>query len=246
MEQEILQQLRRTEQEQGIRVLFAAEAGSRAWGFSAPQDAYDVRFVYVRPRREYLRLDDTPDSLCISCGNAGITGWDLRRALQRIYDGHPSLSQWCESPLLYEAGAAFPQLRKACRAYFSPAATARYYSRSAQKACALPLEPGTYLYALRAVLCCRWAVERCEPPPVELRQLMRCQTDASLWRIVDYLLQCRADPLPDTSFSFIPQLDDYLSGSLADLQPCLETLHEPSRPGWEPLNELFLSIVSGC
>lgn len=35
------------EREHDVRVLYAAESGSRAWGFASPDSDYDVRFVYV-------------------------------------------------------------------------------------------------------------------------------------------------------------------------------------------------------
>jgi len=32
------------EQNQEVRILYAAESGSRAWGFASPNSDYDVRF----------------------------------------------------------------------------------------------------------------------------------------------------------------------------------------------------------
>ena len=49
MMQRIDQTLCELEREHGVRILYAAESGSRAWGFASPDSDYDVRFVYVRP-----------------------------------------------------------------------------------------------------------------------------------------------------------------------------------------------------
>lgn len=38
------------EAQYGIRILYACESGSRAWGFPSPDSDYDVRFVYVHPQ----------------------------------------------------------------------------------------------------------------------------------------------------------------------------------------------------
>ena len=45
---DILGRLRTVEATHAVRILFAVESGSRAWGFASPDSDFDVRFVYVR------------------------------------------------------------------------------------------------------------------------------------------------------------------------------------------------------
>ncbi|MEQ9508136.1 MAG: nucleotidyltransferase domain-containing protein, partial [Alloalcanivorax xenomutans] len=40
--EEIMRRIRDAEQEHGVRVLYAVESGSRAWGFASPNSDYDV------------------------------------------------------------------------------------------------------------------------------------------------------------------------------------------------------------
>ena len=47
--------------DEGIRIGFAIESGSRAWGFPSPDSDYDCRFVYVRPISHHIRLSPTRD-----------------------------------------------------------------------------------------------------------------------------------------------------------------------------------------
>jgi hypothetical protein len=41
--------LDRVEEKHDIRVLWAIESGSRAWGFPSPDSDYDCRFLSARP-----------------------------------------------------------------------------------------------------------------------------------------------------------------------------------------------------
>ena len=57
IEKEISEKLDRIEEKEGVRILHAVESGSRAWGFASPDSDYDVRFVYVRPKEDYILLN---------------------------------------------------------------------------------------------------------------------------------------------------------------------------------------------
>jgi uncharacterized protein len=45
--EEILARLRSVEAAENVRVLYAVESGSRAWGFPSSDSDYDVRFIYI-------------------------------------------------------------------------------------------------------------------------------------------------------------------------------------------------------
>ncbi len=57
MQDEILRRLKAAEVEHGVRIVYACESGSRAWGFASSDSDFDVRFLYVRPESWYLSFD---------------------------------------------------------------------------------------------------------------------------------------------------------------------------------------------
>lgn len=56
MQKRIIQTLHYVEKEHDVRILYACESGSRAWGFASQDSDYDVHFVYVRKPEWYLSI----------------------------------------------------------------------------------------------------------------------------------------------------------------------------------------------
>src|SRR5262247_612513 len=86
VEERIRKLLARIEADNGVRILYAVESGSRAWGFASPDSDYDVRFLYVRDVKDYLRLRPPRDVIELPIHEvAGCTldvnGWDIIKAL---------------------------------------------------------------------------------------------------------------------------------------------------------------------
>ena len=83
VETQIEAYLQTLEERAEIRILYACESGSRAWGFASPDSDYDVRFIFTRPLSAYLSVRESPDSLDEISGDLDFAGWDLRKAAHR-------------------------------------------------------------------------------------------------------------------------------------------------------------------
>jgi len=100
--EKIMAELEGLEKAQDIRILFAIESGSRAWGFPSPDSDYDVRFVYVRPLESYLTLNPPRDVVELPIdGLLDINGWDIKKALGLMLKSNPVLLEWLQSPIRY-------------------------------------------------------------------------------------------------------------------------------------------------
>ena len=92
MEALIKQKLREIELRENCRILLAVESGSRAWGFASPDSDYDVRFIYVRPKENYLRLDCMRDVIEVPINDVlDINGWDVDKALRLLHKSNPAV-----------------------------------------------------------------------------------------------------------------------------------------------------------
>ena len=98
----VMADLCRIEREESVRILFAVESVSRAWGFPSPDSDYDARFVYVREPDWYLSLESGRNVIELPIqDDFDVNGWDIRKALLLIMKPNPVLIEWLSSPIRY-------------------------------------------------------------------------------------------------------------------------------------------------
>ncbi len=164
---------------QGIRIGFAVESGSRAWGFPSPDSDYDCRFVYIRPVVDHLRLDAVRDVIEFPIvGLIDTGGWDLRKALQLALAGNAVIVEWLKSPLIYEEEPGFrARMTSLLDEVMDPRRVARHYIGLLQKHAGDRLETARlkkFLYALRPAIALNWmaANEYRSLPPMRMQDCM--------------------------------------------------------------------------
>ncbi len=82
MHSQICERLEGIACEERVKILFAVESGSRAWGFHSPDSDYDVRFVYARPRAWHYKIGNQRDVIERPIDDElVISGWELSKSL---------------------------------------------------------------------------------------------------------------------------------------------------------------------
>ena len=120
MQQLIVKKLEEIERQDHVRILLAVESGSRAWGFASEDSDYDVRFIYVRPRNDYLRLEKFRDVIELPLeGELDINGWDLDKTLRLLRSSNPTLFEWFSSPIVYRETPFADDFRSVMFKYYS-------------------------------------------------------------------------------------------------------------------------------
>lgn len=180
MHNEILSALRQLEAQHGCHFLFAAESGSRAWGFASPDSDYDVRAIYVNPLDWYLSTETAPKDTIEAMlpGDLDISAWELRKALRLFATGNLSLYEWITSPILYWAVPGFlEELQALLPLCFPPLKATHHYLSLARQAYASLDEEGTIslkklFYLLRGTLAAKWCRQSLTMPPVPFPELL--------------------------------------------------------------------------
>jgi predicted nucleotidyltransferase len=154
------------ESRENVRLVYACESGSRAWGFPSADSDYDIRFIYIHPVEWYLSIGDRRDVIePPSDGLLDINGWDIRKALKLFRKSNPPLYEWLYSPIVYqERFDAVSKLRELAKIYYSPAACIYHYLHMAQGNFRQYLRGEQvwlkkYFYVLRPLLAINW-IER--------------------------------------------------------------------------------------
>jgi predicted nucleotidyltransferase len=170
------------ERDHGVRIAWAVESGSRAWGFPSPDSDYDARFLYVRPLEDYLSpwrprdVIETPLDAVLD-----VNGWDLVKAVQLAVRGNATVSEWLSSPIVYRGDPSFRDGLAGLVAEVSDRrAVGRHYahvgllqwSRHGLGDDEVSLKG--LLYAVRAAVAATWLLERPEAvvPPMDLPSLL--------------------------------------------------------------------------
>jgi predicted nucleotidyltransferase len=246
VQEEIQAALTRIEEDDGVRIVYAVESGSRAWGFASTDSDWDVRFIYVHAPDWYLSVQSRRDVLeyPISAG-LDVSGWDLRKALGLFAKSNPPLLEWLRSPIVYrQAGGAVPMLRDLATKYFSPRSCMHHYLHMAEGNHREYLQGDTvrlkkYFYVLRPILACRWLDAHGTMPPTEFGLLVADQLPGELRTHVDGLLERKRAGDELAAGPRIPELSRFLAAETTRLRTALAATARSEVPDWERLDQVF-------
>ena len=249
MREKIQEQLRRIEEAENIKILFAVESGSRAWGFASPDSDYDVRFIYIRRLEDYLRLNTIRDVIELPIDDAlDINGWDLQKTLRLLHKSNPTLFEWFSSPIVYQKTEFADKFRDLMMHYFSSKKTMYHYVSMAEGNYREYLKGDLirakkYFYVLRPVLACQWILDRGTPPPMLFSELLKTELPVELIDVVNQLLELKMNSPEVKLIKRISEINEYLDESIPRIKRAVRLLEDSLTPDWNELNQLFLQSL---
>jgi predicted nucleotidyltransferase len=249
MKQEIDKQIEAIEQGHDVRVLYACESGSRAWGFASPDSDYDVRFIYIQPRNNYLSIYDRRDVIELPVNEIlDVNGWDIRKSLQLFLKSNAPLYEWLQSPIVYKEETAFAaELRNLMPVYFSHRAGCHHYLSMTRNTFENDLQGDEvklkkYFYALRPALACLWILEKQTVPPMEFGELRTLVTDARWNQAVDELLEQKKGAGEKELIKPIRLLQEWIAATITESKEKADAITSLTH-GAELLDQLFRKYI---
>ena len=238
--------LARVEAERQVRVLYACESGSRAWGFASRDSDYDVRFLYVHRRDWYLSVEDRRDVVEQPLADdLDVSGWELRKALRLLRKSNPPLLEWLKSPMVYQRDLAFEaDFNMLAAKFYSPRRCFAHYLHMAWgnwRGYLLGRDVVSlkkYLYVFRPVLACRWIERGLGQVPMLFAELVDAVLEESEVRAALDDLVARKRSAEELAVSPpVEPLSRFLEAEL----PRLDALKEPDEAAGdvEELNGFF-------
>lgn len=244
----IRRKLDEIEVQEHVRILHCVESGSRAWGFASPDSDYDVRFVYVRRREDYLRLEGIRDVIEWQLDDVyDINGWDVQKYLRMLYKSNPTAFEWNASPIVYRTSPEWEEISAVTGQYFRQEHMLHHYLSMARSNHRAYLQGDQvllkkYFYVLRPLLACRWILDQGTPPPIEFAKLTEAELPTALSAPVEQLLDIKRSTPEIGKGEHIGALDDFFQSEFARMEEAAKTLACKSDRSWQPLNDIFLHL----
>lgn len=178
------------------------------------------------------------------------SGWDLRKTLRLFASCNPTLYEQLQSPIVYTADSAFHQAvldlipvyfqpKKALFHYLGIAAHSMETVRTQKK-----MEIKKLFYVLRPLLACLWMAERKAMPPTKFFRLFESvELDSSIRNEIDRLLIQKQSAKEKELAEIAPELAAWTKHVFEYCDKLAKTFSATEKPGWEPLNHLFLKFV---
>lgn len=240
MKNRILKELDNIEQTHGVKIIYACESGSRAWGFASKDSDYDVRFIYAHSNDWYLSIAEKKDVIEIPVNEElDISGWDIRKSLRLLRKSNSPLLEWLSSPIVYKnIEAAVRPFYALSKRAFLPESSCHHYLSMARSSIAKfqderDIRIKSYLYAVRTLLCCKWIIEQMNQPPMLIQDLLEeYLPTGNIRNFVERLIELKGNEAESTKIERSSRLEDYLNEEFRSLDARI-----PKNPDKMPVKE---------
>lgn len=250
----IIKKLQAIEEQEGIKILYAVESGSRAWGFESTDSDYDIRFIYTHPLEWYISIADKRDIIEYPIQDLlDFNGWDIRKALQLFTKSNPPLYEWLVSPIIYkETGFLSKKLKDLASQYYSLETCMFNYLHMAMGENKNHLQDEKiktkkYFYALRPIFACMWIEEYKSLPPMRFIKMMeKLDLNKELKNEVENLLLKKKNAVEAQDEIRIELLNNFITGKIQYFEEYVKIKNFGKKPqiNTSVFDKLLLEVIT--
>ncbi len=244
------------EERYDVKILYAVESGSRAWGFPSKDSDYDVRFIYIQRPDWYLSIDpqgvgskrdviEEPINDLLD-----ISGWEITKALRLFRKTNPPLLEWLRSDIIYYQAYSFvDNLRSLEAEVFYPNSMLHHYLNMAKNNYREYLQGAEvrikkYFYVLRPILACKWIEKYNMAPPISFQELLAdILSEGELKDQIELLLKRKLIGEELDLEARIGVINDFLESEMDRITEVLKLLKTETKDPTKLLDELFRSTL---
>lgn len=258
MEDRIKQTLADIERDRSVKILYACESGSRAWGFPSPDSDWDVRFIYAHPESWYLtyNVESKRDVIELPIvDDIDCNGWDIRKACYLFARTNGALLEWLGSPKRYIDVAGLPEQFGELAELAVNKTALCYHYRHMAKGNAREYINGhsvrmkKYLYVIRPLLAIRYILQFNKVPPVLFSTLVDAVCPDEIRADLQMLLNMKRDTPELGMGDAIPSLNAFIESELAEADGKYSGQGRPILQGEGgadiQLNKIFQRSIAG-
>jgi uncharacterized protein len=235
------------EQTSKVKVLYACESGSRAWGLASKESDYDIRFIYIHPLEWYLDIDQKRDVIEHPITDSlDMSGWDLQKALMLLRKSNPPLLEWLHSDITYfEHGSFLREIQAlAVKAFSTKACLFHYLSMAKRNFKDITqkdqVKVKKYFNVLRPMIACKWIEENNRFPATNFPLLVKKMiTDEQLRDEIEKLIKLKIIGQEYISLQSVSLIHAYLQDEIIHLENYAKTLPNTKSDVTEELNFFF-------
>jgi uncharacterized protein len=259
MKKHIMEVLQAIEREYDVKVLYACESGSRAWGFPSKDSDYDVRFLYVHKKEWYLSIDKGRDVLEVPSPDAisipvdpllDMSGWEITKALRLYRKSNPPFFEWLHASIVYyEKCSTVERLLRFEPHVFSPVTSLYHYVSMAKRNFRAYLlkeqvDHKKYFTVLRPILAGKWMVAFHTVPPVEFQVLVEAMVPEGEIKVtISRLISKKKERNEQKLEPKIDVLHEYAHNEIIQLEKVAKETTFMQTDQTESLNDLFRELL---
>lgn len=256
MKKRIIEQLNHIEKKFNVKILYAVDSGSRAWGLASETSDYDVRFIYIHEKDWYLSIDPQGsgakrDVIHLPINEVlDISGWEVTKALRLFRKSNPSLLEWLHSNTVYLQASSFAEhLKEQESLVFSPTSSLHHYLNMALSNYKMCLQHRNkdqvkmVINCLRPILACNWIEKYNSAPPVDFQILVN--SSIPIGKLKKEIEELRYKKIMGDGTPLNPnnEILPFIAQQLEHIESLTKTLTTNHEDSTETLNDLFRNTL---